>query len=349
MRANPVTVLAACHIGAAASAPAYDGLDFYFPNTTSPTQFNISVNSELIDLAREKARTFRPSGGLSTDWTNDGPSNSSMTLLRDYWVESYDWTAVQERINQDFEHYATTVPGNRNYTADIPIHFIHQKSDNNSAIPLLLLHGWTSTHQEWTKVAGPLTDKGFHVVAVDLPGFGFSPAPTETGLGPREMGIAFDAMMQQLGYDTYGLVTTDAGFLVGMWMMVDVTESLIGHFCDFYLLEPTDDDLARYAQNETTQEENNYIASFEDFETNHFAYSQVQAQKPLALSLAMADSPVGFAGWLWDLIYGFSDGYNYTFEEIITDTLLLWIQPPFGSMRIYEEFVTVGRISPTML
>ncbi|KAH8886094.1 alpha/beta-hydrolase [Thozetella sp. PMI_491] len=312
-------------------------LTFYFPKTTSPTQFNITVDPQLIELAHDKARTFRPSGGMSADWLNEGPPNSSISLLRDHWVEEFDWTAVQDRINQDFDHYAITVPGNRNYTADIPIHFVHKKSNNSSAIPILLIHGWTSTLQEWSKVAGPLADDGFHVVAVDLPGYGFSPAPTQPGLGPRAMGIAYDILMRQLGYENYGLVTTDLGFPVGMWMMVDSTERIIGHFTDFYFIDPTEDDLARYTLGQTTQEETDYIAAAQDFQTNHFSYASVQGQKPLALSLAMADSPVGYAGWLWDLIHAASDGYNYTLDEIITDTMLLWIQAPYGSMRLYTE------------
>jgi pimeloyl-ACP methyl ester carboxylesterase len=132
-------------------------------------------------------------------------------------------------MNEQFAHYATTVPGNGEYSAPIPLHFVHERSDDEAATPLLLIHGWASTHLEWSRIIKPLAQQGskaFHVVAVDLPGFGFSPAARQPGLGAREMGRAFDALMRQLGHDKYGLVTTDLGWLIGMWMVEDVRDSI---------------------------------------------------------------------------------------------------------------------------
>ncbi|KAF7533252.1 hypothetical protein G7054_g7213 [Neopestalotiopsis clavispora] len=284
-----------------------------------------------------RASTYRPTYGLSDEWTNEGPPAEAMIALAEYWAQEYSWSDVEESLNKR-DHYAITIQGSRNYTPDIPLHFVHQKSTNESAIPLLMLHGWTSTYLEWDKIIEPLGDI-FHIVAPDLPGFGFSPAPLESGLGPREMATAFDALMQKLGYKTYGVIGTDIGYFVSSWMVVDVPESIIGHFLDFMLIQPTEDDLERYANNQTTPEENAYIEVMNEFTTNHFAYSVIQAQKPLALSLAMTDSPVGFAGWVWDLKYVASDGYPYTEEEIITESFLIWLQAPYGAMRTYLEIL----------
>lgn len=325
-------------------AYASQSLHFNFPNATSPTPFNISVDRDLINFASDRASTFRVSQSLYPGWSNEGAPTELMSELAAYWAEDYDWNAVEDKINQ-LSHYATTVPGNRGYDAPIPLHFIHQESANKSAVPLLFLHGWTSTHLEWTEIIAPLSD-AFHIIAPDLPGYGFGPAPTQPGLGPREMGIAYDSLMKQLGYDTYGIVITDLGWVVGGWMAIDVPDSLIGHFTDFQLIFPTPEDLERMANNETTSEENKYIMAVQEFATNHFAYSTMQAQKPLALSWSMADSPVGFAGWLWDLKYAASDGYEYSFEEIITETLTLWIQEPYTSMRAYVDFTKVSRYAP---
>jgi pimeloyl-ACP methyl ester carboxylesterase len=106
---------------------------------------------------------------------------------------------------------------------------------------------------EWQHVIHPLahpensSDPSFHVVAVDLPGFGFSPAPVASNLGPREIGDALDALMQQLGYTQYGIQTTDLGWFVGMWMVQDHTASLIGHGTDFWFQPPNATKQAEYA------------------------------------------------------------------------------------------------------
>ncbi|KFA48148.1 hypothetical protein S40293_10223 [Stachybotrys chartarum IBT 40293] len=324
--------------GYAACTPSALGgnLNFDFPDSTSPVPFDISVTPEVVNFAKGRASTFRNSYGIHPEWTNEGALSQEMAALAKYWAEEYDWPTVQDKINR-LEHFATTVPGNRNYSSPIPIHFIYQRSTNESAVPLLLLHGWSSTHLEWTEIIEPLTE-AFHIIAPDLPGFGFSPAPSQPGLGPREMGIAFDAMMKQLGYNTYGLVITDLGYFIGSWMAIDVANSVIGLFTDFVLIFPTDTDRKRQQNNQTTPEEDAYILAIDSFTDTHSAYSIVQGQKPLALSYAMADSPVGFAAWLWDLKYAGSDGYDYSYQEIITDSFLLWIQEPYTSMRAYIEF-----------
>ena len=184
----------------------------------------------------------------------------------------------------------------------------------------------------------PLTSGGnvsFHVVAPDLPGFGFSPSPIRPDLGPREMGKAFDSLMHQLGYTTYGIATTDLGWFVGNWMVNDVGSNIRGHFTDFTFVQPNATDLERFSANQTTEEENAYIVSSSALVTNHFAYSTVHGQKPLALAQAMSDSPVGFAAWMWDLVH--TVGPEPEFELLITKALMLFIPGVYGNIRAYLE------------
>ncbi|CAH0043758.1 unnamed protein product [Clonostachys solani] len=310
-------------------------LPFNLPNVTSPTPFKLEVDQDVINFAKDRASSFRVTQSLYPELTTEGGSTERMSELAKYWAEEYDWEAQLAKINQ-LQHFATTVPGNRAYDAPIPLHFIHHPSPNKTAIPLLLIHGWPSSHLEWMKLIEPLSD-AFHIIAADIPAFGFSPAPTLPGLGPREVGIAFDSLMKQLGYETYGAVITDIGWLVGQWMAVDVADSLIGYLSDFQLNSVTDKDLGRMKKNETTAEENDYITSTLAFANDHFAYSSIQGQKPLTLGWAMADSPVGVTGWYWDLRQLSSAGHDYSYDEMITDTLVNWIQGPYGNFRIYVE------------
>ncbi|KAH7133773.1 Alpha/Beta hydrolase protein [Dactylonectria macrodidyma] len=326
-------------------------LNFHFPETTTPQRFKIQVDKQLLQLTQRKVRDYRPSPNVIHDWSIEGPPPNAVASLARHWSTEYDWRATEKQLNKQ-KHYATTVPGNSNYSAPIPLHFIHEKSKANDAIPLLLIHGWTSTHIEWSKVIKNLTATGngapsFHVVAPDLPGYGFSPAPTQDGQGPREVGRAFDSMMKQLGYDKYVVASTDLGWIVGMWMAVDVGESLIGHYTDFFFLPPTADDLERYAQGLTTPEENDYIAAINAWTTRHFGYATIQIQKPQMVSVALSDSPVGLASWMWDLKYGSSDDYEITFDDMITDTMLMWIQEPVAAIRGYSLFSQAMNFPPT--
>lgn len=178
-----------------------------------PRPYTINVDPSFIEETRLKARSFRSSLDITQPAWADGPSTSIITSFAKYWEETYDWSAVQSQINANFSHYITTVPppGGR-YNNSLDIHFIHQRSKRDYAIPLLMLHGWPSTSLEWEKVILDLADPAddnkpaFHIVAPDLPGYGFSPAPTAPGLGPSEQSTAFASLMEQLGYEvSYGV------------------------------------------------------------------------------------------------------------------------------------------------
>ncbi|CAH0000677.1 unnamed protein product [Clonostachys byssicola] len=322
-------------------------LNFDFPyNATTPVPFTISVDKQFIEETQHKAKLYRPSPDLKDDsnaeWIEGPPRETMVTLAKD-WVESYDWFEVQDEINSNFSHFAVTVDGPEDWSHPVPLHFVHERSDDPDAIPLLLLHGWPSSHLEWSKVIKPLSSGNgssnvtFHVVAPDLPGYGFSPAPEYAGLSPSRMGIAFDKLMKTLGYEKYGVASTDVGWMVGMWMAHDVSESFIGHFTDFFLMQPNSTDLERYAQNQTTEEESAFISSITTWFGTRSSYATVHSQAPLAIGQAMSDTPVGFAGWILQLMHPISGAYVYSSTEVITDALMLWIQGVWGGLRSYKE------------
>lgn len=167
-----------------------------------------------------------------------------MTAVSKYWAKNYSWADVQSGINEKYSQYTTTVQSGPNFTYPVPLHFVHHRSSRSDAIPLLMLHGWPSSFLEWDKVIGPLTSPpssslpAFDVVAPDLPGHGFSPAPQNPGLGPREIGQAFDDLMHQLGYTRYSIYTTDLGTFVGNWMVYDLSSSVVSHLTDFGYAPP---------------------------------------------------------------------------------------------------------------
>lgn len=318
---------------------------FPFPEGSSPQPFKLSLDDSFLEMTLRKVKDYRPSLSLSEEWTMEGPPTKTITDIAEYWATKYDWKSVEKSINGKFNHYATTVTTSGAYTAPIPLHFIHEKSSNAKAVPLLLLHGWPSTSLEWSKVIHPLSKK-YHIVAPDLPGFGFSPAPTQPGMGPPEMGRAFHALMQQLGYEKYGIVTTDLGWLVGMWMTSEFESSILGHMSDFFLGQATPDDIERLQAGKATEEEAKYMAAGKAWFESHWAYATTHSQKPLALSLALGDSPVGFVGWYMDVNHATSDGYQYSNDELITDAMMLWIPGVYAGIRAYMEFFKVSYQEP---
>ncbi|VUC35474.1 unnamed protein product [Clonostachys rosea] len=330
----------------AASSPAWawNTEGFKFPQGPYPTPFKIVLNDDFITMTLQKVKDYRPTVGLTSSWNIEGPPTHNITELAQYWSDEYNWASIQQKINDDFRHLATVIEGDGgNYTADVPLHFIHQRAANDNAIPLLLLHGWPSTSLEWSKVIEPLTtdtNSPFHVVAPDLPGFGFSPALTKPGLSPATMGRILNKLMLQLGYTRYGLVTTDLGWFAGMWMMSEVEENIIGHFTDFVLVTPSNSDMERIENGTATEEEVANAEAGSIWSSKHAAYSTTHAQKPLALAHAIADSPVGLLAWYWDVNYATSDGYLYSKEELVTDAMMLWVPGPYANMRFYLEFFT---------
>ena len=177
----------------------------------------------------------------------------------------------------------------------------------------------------------------FHVVAPSIPGFAFSPAPRIPGWGTRETGYAFHALMQQLNYTQYVIQGGDFGGVTLHWMAADNPSSVVSILSNFWWIPPNDTDLVRYSEGLTTADENTTIETLNFYETQTSGYRLIQDTKPLTLAIGMTDSPVGFAMWIYSLMIGAVDHYTWTPEEIITWSMMYYIQGPYGGMRIYKE------------
>ena len=158
------------------------------------TPFTVAVPEEtLVDLRDRLAGRASSTTSTGSEWTY-GVSRSYLQELCEYWRTTFDWRA-QEAILNAFDQFQTHVDGQ-------PIHFIHARSTNPGALPLLLVHGWPGSIFEFVKVIGPLCDPvahggdeadAFHVVAPSIPGYGFSGPTIEPGWGPRRIASALRA------------------------------------------------------------------------------------------------------------------------------------------------------------
>lgn len=179
--------LASAAIGvAAASAASLFGVHPAPAATQDAVRpFHIDVPEDaLIDLRRRLAATRWPDKETVADESQGVPLATQQSLVR-YWQTDYDWRKVEARLNA-LPQFITEIDG-------VDIHFIHVRSKNANALPLIVTHGWPGSVIEQLKIIEPLTNPtahggtasdAFHLVIPSMPGYGFSGKPTTTGWDP---------------------------------------------------------------------------------------------------------------------------------------------------------------------
>ena len=115
---------------------------------------------------------------------------------------------------------STRSPSSRPTIDGQTIHFLHVRSPEPDALPLVITHGYPSSIAEFVDLIGPLTDPrahggdpadAFHVVAPSLPGFGFSGPLADAGWELGRTARAWVELMHRLGYERYGAHGGDIG------------------------------------------------------------------------------------------------------------------------------------------
>lgn len=179
--------------------------------TIQPFTIDIS-QADLDDLRTRLARTRWPDEPPGAGWSRGVPLDY-LKELAEYWRSSYDWRAHEAELNE-FPQYITEIDGQQ-------IHFLHVRSPEPGALPLIIIHGWPSSFVEFLKVIGPLTDPAAHggkvtdafdVVIPSLPGYAFSTPVRAPGWGNLfRVAQAFAELMRRLGYQRYAVQGTDVG------------------------------------------------------------------------------------------------------------------------------------------
>ena len=158
----------------------------------------------LDDLRDRLARTRWPDQIPGSGW-GYGTDLAYLQDLCEYWRTEFDWRAQEDRFNR-WPHFLTEIDGQQ-------IHFIHARSDDPNALPLIITHGWPGSVAEFLDVIEPLRES-FHVVAPSLPGYGWSGPTTEPGWDVQRVAEAWAVLMARLGYDRYGAQGGDWGAMV---------------------------------------------------------------------------------------------------------------------------------------
>ena len=261
--------------------------------------FRIEVpQADLDDLTDRLGRTRWPGEIPDVGWDRGVPLNYLEELV-EYWRDGYDWREHEAELNE-FPQF-TTVDGQN-------IHFLHVRSSEPDAFPLILSHGWPGSVVEFLEVIGPLTDPethggdaadAFHVVIPSLPGFGFSGPTREPGWDSYRIAKAFAELMSWLGYERYGAQGGDFGAFISPDLGrvdaehvagVHVNAATMG-FIPFGEVEEAT--LAEFTDAEKTSFER-----MNKFLSDGNAYFQLQGSRPQTLAYGLTDSPVGQLAWI---------------------------------------------------
>jgi len=295
----------------------------------------------LVDLEQRLRRTLWPDEVAAEPWRY-GPPVDYMKGFVAHWLERYDWRTHEARLNA-FPQFVTQIDDHR-------IHFIHQPGVGPSPIPLVLTHGWPGSFVEMLKIIPLLTDPAAHggdaadaftVIAPSIPGYGFSSRPATRGTSVFAVADLWAKLMTQLGYATFGVQGGDWGSWISAATALQHPDRVIGCHLNYVstrfrpAIGPDDPPV--------TAEEQAYLDRAATWGEAEGGYIAIQSTKPLTLSYALSDSPVGLAAWYVEKFRSWSDCQAEPDEilskdEMITDIMLYWLTGTVHSaMRFYSE------------
>jgi pimeloyl-ACP methyl ester carboxylesterase len=307
-----------------------------------PFQVEIS-DGKLDDLRARIGATRWPSKELVSD-RSQGVQLPALRALARYWLDEYDLGRVEARLN-GLPQFVSEIDG-------VDVHFIHVRSPHESALPLIMTHGWPGSVIELLDSVGPLTDPtahggraedAFHLVLPSLPGYGLSAEPAEIGWDLGRTARAWAELMHRLGYTRYVAQGGDVGAGVTDAMGRQAPEGLIGIHTN--LLVPA----LGGSMPTQTDEERAAAAQIATFSQTGNGYFVEMATRPQTIGYALLDSPIALAAWMIDhdtdayskIARAFVDGQvsgNLTRDHILDNITLYWLTGTAASAaRSYWE------------
>lgn len=301
--------------------------------------FKVDVaEAELVGL-RERLAAVRwpPRPGSAEDQA--GVARTRVEEIVRYWRDEYDWRTWETRLNQ-YPQLTTTIDGTN-------VHFLHVRSPELGAVPLILSHGWPGSVVEFIDVIGPLSDPrqhgldpqiAFHLVIPSLPGFAWSGPTPDAGWGPRRIARAFATLMDRLGYHRYGAVGNDWDSHIAPEIGRVVPGSAVGVHVTQLFSFPAGEWLAYPPGVEPdtaplTAADRAALAGLREIQRCSGAYAHVHAQEPDLLGLALTDSPVGLLAWNSQAMGDLDP------ETLLTHITIYWLtRTATSAMKLYAEY-----------
>lgn len=310
--------------------------------------FKVHVPQRQLDDLRKRIAATRWPDKETVNDESQGIQTARVQELVKYWGSQYDWRKAEKELNA-LPQFVTTIDG-------VDIHFIHVRSRNPNALPVILTHGWPGSIFEFTKTIGPLTDPtayggsaddAFDVVIPSIPGYGFSGKPTELGWGPDRTARAWDVLMKRLGYTHYVSQGGDHGSVISDALARQAPKGLLAIHLNMPATVPGP--LMKSllsgdpAPSELTAPERDAYQSLSTFFGRNAAYGAMMVTRPQTIGYALSDSPLGLAAWTYEKIAQWSDSGGVpervvSRDAILNDITLYWLtNTGASSSRFYWE------------
>lgn len=347
---------------AVAAAVTASAANLLLPGSARATEsaairpFRVSFPEEqLVDL-RKRVKGARWPDRETVKDPSQGVQLATMQSLARYWANEHDWRKIEAKLNA-FPQFVTEIDG-------LDIHFIHVRSKQESALPMIVTHGWPGSIIEQLKIIEPLTNPvahgagaadAFHLVIPSLPGHGFSGKPTAPGWTPVRIAKAWATLMQRLGYTRYVAQGGDWGNAVSELIALQQPAGLLGIHTNMAATVPADVSKALSAGGPPPAglagDEKNAWNQLDDFYKHGLAYAQEMSNRPQTL-YGVADSPIGLAAWMLDhdirsygMISRVFDGKTegLSKSDVLDNVTLYWLtNTAVSSARLYWDTAQIS-------
>jgi pimeloyl-ACP methyl ester carboxylesterase len=288
--------------------------------------FRIDVaQADLDDLRERLSRTRWPDELPGNAWSRGVPV-AYLKDLAGYWATGYDWRAAEAALNR-YPQFRTHVDGQ-------PIHFLHARSPEPDAVPLLLVHGWPGSVVEYVALVDPLVAAGYHVVVPSIPGFGFSAPVARPGWHATRVAGAFVELMGRLGYPRFGAAGSDWGAIISREIGRLHPDRVTGVYLTMLTAavpraEPGDDELAALPPGEREPVRESWQRRVR-MQTEEMGYGILQSTRPQTLAYALTDSPVGQLAWIVEKFQAWTDNAGVPEDAVdrdrlLTNVMLYWL------------------------
>ena len=350
------TMMAGALVIGSMSGNAQSGISTGSLSDEAIRPFKIHVQQKnLDDLRKQILATHWPDKETVSD-QSQGVQLDKLQALLHYWGTAYDWRKAEAKLNV-LPQFMTNIDG-------VDIYFIHVRSKEPNAMPLIITHGWPGSIFEMLKIIGPLTnptayggksEDAFDVVIPSLPGYGFSGKPVTTGWDADHIGRAWAQLMKRLGYPRYVAQGGDWGALITQSMARQSAPGLLGIHLNFPATVPPEIAKALGGgplPDEITDKERAVVDALRSYNMNgNAAYFNMMAARPQTVGYGMTGSPVGLAAFIlvhpgfsqWT--YGADPEKSPSKDDVLNDITLYWLTNSASSAaRLYWENNTRGSI-----
>ncbi|MFE9191818.1 epoxide hydrolase family protein [Micromonospora sp. NPDC007208] len=313
-------------------------------------RFRVDILQEDVDDLRRRLRETRWPVLFDAGWDRGVPADYLRELV-DYWCDEFDWRAMERRINE-VPQFVTTING-------APVHFLHVRSPEPDATPMIITHGWPGSVTEFLDVIGPLTDPvahggdaadAFHLVIPSMPGFGFSGPMPAPGWNNLTVAKAWAELMSRLGYDRYIAQGGDFGAGISYALAQIDAEHVVGLHLNTLVTTPAAD-----GSDVLDDEDRRRLARSQRFLDVLAGSMKLQATRPHTIAYALSDSPVGQLAWIVEKFKDWADSGKVPEDAVERDRILaivsiFWFTGTAGSSaQFYYETVDYLPISnPTV-